>query len=144
MANLTQLRAGIAERLDRITDLEVHDTLVGNVNPPAVMVGGLAGDGLLEYDYTMGRGRDRWELTFWLYVAYADQDIAQTAMDPYLAHSGSLSIKATVEDTVTDPGDILNSQTDTVRLLTARDYGEYEVGGSSLLGVEFRLEVIAE
>lgn len=144
MANLSQLRAGVAERLDRITGLEVHDTLVGNVNPPAVMVGGLAGDGFVEYDYTMGRGRDRWELTFWLYVAFADQDIGQINMDPYLAHSGTLSVKAAVEDDTTDAGDILNANAETVRVMLARDYGEYEVGGASLLGVEFRVEVVAQ
>ncbi len=136
MANLSDIRDGIAANLVTAGIL-AYPNARDSVVPPEAHVGPPE---IVEYDYTAGRGVDRWLVPVRLYVSKAEEDTAQDDLDEYIDGSGGLSVKAAIEADAT-----LGSMSPVplgVRVLTASKYGEYPVGGSKYLGVEFLVEVI--
>ena len=86
----------------------------------------------------MQRGSDTYEVPVILYVSKVDAETGQDSLDSYLAASGANSIKAAIEGDTTLGGAAMS-----VRVVSATEYGEYEVTqGTSFLGVTFNVEVI--
>jgi hypothetical protein len=134
MAAISEIRQAIADSLTNVGILTypyARDSAV----PPEAQVGPIE---TVEYDYTMGRGMDRWLVPVRLYVAKADEEIAQDALDDYLAGSGALSVKEAIEDET----EWATLSPTSVRVLEGGKEGEYRVGGVPLLGVEFLVEVV--
>tara|TARA_R100001443_G_scaffold84831_2_gene91498 strand:- start:2206 stop:2616 length:411 start_codon:yes stop_codon:yes gene_type:complete len=136
MATFSSIRDGLKTRLETISGLSAYDYVPDFIEPPIALVAPL---NTLNYDTTMGRGSDTYEIPVILYIANIDAQTSQDDVDAYLASSGATSIKAAIEGDATLGGAAMSA-----RVVSATDYGEYEVTqGTSYLGVTFNIEVIA-
>ena len=63
---------------------------------------------------------------------------SQETLDGFLVSSGANSVKAQIESDTT-----LNGEAQSVRVVSAGNYGVYEINNINYLGVEFIVEVIA-
>jgi hypothetical protein len=135
MANLTNIRNEIKNNLANISTLSVYGYVPDMVEPPTAVVGVME---TINYDASMQRGADRYEIPVFLYVSRVDAQDSQETLDGYLASSGATSVKAQVESDTT-----LNGEAQSVRVVSASNYGVYEINNIAYLGVEFIVEVIA-
>ena len=136
MAALTSIRDGLKTRLETISGLTASEFVPDYIVPPIALVAPLNS---LNYDSTMGRGADTYEIPIVVYISRIDAQTSQDEVDAFLASSGATSIKAAIEGDPTLGGAAMS-----VRVVSATDYGEYEVTqGTSYLGVTFNIEVIA-
>jgi len=135
VANLTSIRNEIGENLANITSLSVYKYIPDMIEPPTAIVGVMQ---RINYDSTMQRGADKYEIPVFVYVSRVDAQDSQETLDGFLVSSGSSSVKAQVESDTT-----LNGQAQSVRVVEARDYGVYNINNIDYLGVEFLIEVIA-
>jgi hypothetical protein len=135
MANLTNIRNEIKNNLANISTLSVYGYVPDMVEPPTAVVGVME---TINYDASMQRGADRYEIPVFLYVSRVDAQDSQETLDGYLASSGATSVKAQVESDTT-----LNGEAQSVRVVSASNYGVYEINNVAYLGVEFIVEVIA-
>ena len=135
MANLSSIRSGIATNLENISSITVFGFVPDSIEPPTAVVGVVD---TLEYDSTMARGADTYNIPVFLYVSRIDAQDSQDTLDAFLASSGSSSVKAQVESDIT-----LGGQAQSVRVVEADNYGVYTINNIDYLGVEFMIEVIA-
>ena len=135
MANLSSIRSGIATNLENISSLTVFGFVPDSIEPPTAVGGAVD---TLEYDSTMARGADTYNIPVFLYVSRIDAQDSQDTLDAFLASSGSSSVKAQVESDIT-----LGGQAQSVRVVEADNYGVYTINNIDYLGVEFMIEVIA-
>ena len=136
MALLTSIRDGLKTNLETISGLTAYEYVPDWIEPPIALVAPINS---LNYDSTMARGADTYEIPVIVYISRVDAQLSQDAVDGYLASSGATSVKAAIESDPTLGGAAMS-----VRVISATDYGEYEVTqGTSFLGVTFNIEVIA-
>ena len=135
MANLTNIRNEIKNNLANITSLSVFGFVPDSIEPPTAIVGVMDS---IDYDASMQRGADRYEIPVYVYVGRVDAQDSQETLDGFLASTGASSIKAQIESDTT-----LNSQAQSVRVTSAGNYGVYNINNIDYLGVEFIVEVIA-
>ena len=136
MALLTSIRDGLKANLETISGLTAYEYVPDWIEPPIALVAPINS---LNYDSTMARGADTYEIPVIVYISRVDAQLSQDAVDSYLASSGATSVKAAIESDPTLGGAAMS-----VRVVSATDYGEYEVTqGTSFLGVTFNVEVIA-
>lgn len=135
MANLTNIRDEIKNNLANISALSVISFVPDSIEPPTAVVGVME---TIEYDQSLQRGADRYEIPIYLYVSRVDAQDSQETLDGFLASTGANSVKAQVESDTT-----LNSQAQSVRVISAGNYGVYNINNINYLGVEFIVEVIA-
>ena len=135
MANLTNIRNEIGNNLANITSLSVFKFVPDSVEPPTAVVGVMD---TITYDDTMARGSDRYSVPVYLYVSRVDAQDSQETLDGYLVSSGASSVKTQIESDTT-----LNGEAQSVRVVSAGNYGVYEINNINYLGVEFIVEVIA-
>lgn len=136
MALLTSIRDGLKTNLETISGLTAYEYVPDWIEPPIALVAPINS---LNYDSTMARGADTYEIPVIVYISRVDAQLSQDAVDGYLASSGATSVKAAIESDTTLGGAAMS-----VRVVSATDYGEYEVTqGTSFLGVTFNVEVIA-
>ena len=135
MATFSSIRDGLKTRLATISGVTVYDTVPDFLDPPAIII---APFNTLNFDTTMARGADTYEIPVILYIQRVNAASAQDSLDAFLASSGGSSVKAAIEGDLTLGGAALSA-----RVVSATDYGEYEVSqGTSYLGVTFNIEVI--
>lgn len=133
MASLTEVRLAIKARLETVRNLTAYAIEPGTPYCPAAWSVPVRVDYHADFDgdctYTMG-----------LTVAVLMSDIgqAQTALDDYLAPTGSKSIVALLEADPTLGGVVDNT---TVVAMTA--YGAREMGGKSVLTASFEVRIYA-
>ena len=135
MASLSSIREGLKTRLATISGLSIFSFVPDSIEPPTAVVGVMSS---LEYDSTMARGADTYNIPVFLYVSRIDAQDSQDTLDAFLASSGSSSVKAQVESDIT-----LGGQAQSVRVVEADNYGVYTINNIDYLGVEFMIEVIA-
>ena len=136
MALLTSIRDGLKTNLETISGLTAYEYVPDWIEPPIALVAPINS---LNYDSTMARGADTYEIPVIVYISRVDAQLSQDTVDGYLASTGATSVKAAIESDPTLGGAAMS-----VRVISASDYGEYEVTqGTSFLGVTFNVEVIA-
>jgi hypothetical protein len=135
MASLTSIRTGLATNLSAITSLSIYSYVPDSIEPPTAVIGVVDS---VNYDSTMQRGADTYEIPIFLYVSRVDAQDSQDTLDAYLASSGASSIKQQCESDLT-----LGGVASSVRVIEADNYGVYNVNNTDYLGVEFTVEVIA-
>jgi len=136
MALLTSIRDGLKTNLETISGLTAYEYVPDWIEPPIALVAPINS---LNYDSTMARGADTYDIPVIVYISRVDAQLSQDTVDGYLASSGATSVKAAIESDPTLGGAAMS-----VRVISATDYGEYEVTqGTSFLGVTFNVEVIA-
>ena len=121
--------------LANISSLIVFGYVPDSIEPPTAVVGVVDN---IEYDSTMARGADTYNIPVFLYVSRIDAEDSQDTLDAYLASTGASSVKAQVESDIT-----LGGQAQSVRVVEADNYGVYTINNIDYLGVEFMIEVIA-
>ncbi len=135
MADIGAMRDGIKARLATIAGLRAHDTIPGQINPPAALVKLVS----IEYDSAMARGLDEYEFAVRLYVAPNADAQSQDKLDGYLASSGAGSVKAAIEGDRT-----LGGAAETCRVLRVGEAPTlFEHGGVSYIGAEISIRVWA-
>ena len=132
MANVTDIRQGIADRLATIDRLRVSPTMLDDPRPPVAMVI----PERIEYDMTARRGVDRYIFIIQVLVSRADDRAAQNNIDPYIIGPGSVK-----EALFADP--TLGGAAQTSRVTELRSYGQVLYGETLYLGAEFIVEVYA-
>ena len=135
MATLSQIRADLATRLAAITGLTAYAQIPDMVDEPAAVVG--MPEEVL-YDLTFSNTFATWTIPVRLYVGRADAEAAQDLLNPYLASTGTQSIKRAVEDRTV----AITSGWHVVRVAAAREFGVYRVGDVDYLGCEITVEVV--
>jgi len=139
VSSLAGIRAGLADALDAIPDLQVSAYMLAAPTPPCVHVfpGGPAGE--IDYHATMGAGLEEWPFTVQLFVALTLDQGAQVNLDRYLESTGSYSVRAALEADLTLGGVVDN--------LFVRECTGVEVfkldGRPPLLGAEWHVTVRA-
>ena len=138
MASLTSIRNGLKTRLDTIDKLQALAERVSNPTPPTAWV--TPGDPVVEYDVTMGRGLDKWNMVIEIFVGLANDRGAQKRLDSFLASSGASSIKAAVEGDRT-----LAGVCDDLRVTRIDGYADYELGAKgAVIGCRAHIEIYAQ
>lgn len=132
MANVSDIRQGLADAMQTIHGLRTSATVPDAPRPPQAIVM----PDRIDYDLDMMRGADRFYFTIILLVSRADDRAAQNNLDAYI--TGASSIKAAVEADRT-----LGGVVDTCRVTQMRNYAAVSVGEVLYLGAEFDVEVIA-
>ena len=135
MASLTSIRNGIETNLGNISSLFVYGYVADSIEPPTAIVGVVES---VEYDTSMARGADTYEIPVLLYVSRVDAQDSQETLDTYLASTGANSIKAQVESDQTLSGSAMPC-----RVVEASNYGVYTINDIEYLGVEFEVSVVA-
>ena len=135
MASLTSIRNGIGTNLGNISTLTVFNFVPDFIEPPTAVVGVVE---TIEYDTTIQRGADKYEIPIFVYVSRVDAQDSQETLDGYLASTGASSVKAQIESDVT-----LGGSANSSRVVEAKEVGVYTVNNIDYLGAEFIVEVIA-
>jgi hypothetical protein len=134
MASLSSIRTGLSTRLATISGLSVYSYVPDSIEPPTAVVGVMSS---VDYDSTMSRGSDMYEIPLYLYVSRVDAELSQDSLDEFLAGSGSSSIKQAIEGDTT-----LGGVVSSARVVEASNYGVYTINSIDYLGVEFSVEII--
>lgn len=134
MADLADIREGLALNLQAIPDLQVSAYLLSRPTPPTVMVGGPEEISWLE-EYG---GRPNWTLPVIVYTGMATDVGAQKLLDRYLAPDGLESIRAAIEADPTLGGAVAD-----LAVTSTTGYRTYLVGGGDVLylGAEWSVTV---
>lgn len=110
-----------------------YDTVPEVVNVPAVV----PTPDVADFDVTMGRGTDTWEIDLDVLVTYGDAAVAQHALNAYVTGAGDKSIRAAIFAHRT-----LGLDDCSAHISGMSDYGaQYEVGQTTYLGAKLRLVV---
>jgi len=128
LANINNIRAGLATRLATISGLRVSAEQPDNPNPPLAVI---IPDGT-RYDDTFGRGMDTTTFRIILIVSRVAEKQAQKNLDAYCATTGAKSIKTAIEGDKTLGGSVFDC-----RVTEMRNYGQIPVGDVTYLGCEF-------
>lgn len=142
MGSLASILAGIDTRLATISGLyhsdEIPDSIVQL--PFAFVAPGKVGM-FADYvgEYSTFDGGMAWNLIVRLYVSKWDFPRATDILTPYLANTGTKSIKAAIEG---DPhlGGVASDAT----VLGASGFGPYNIGGVDYLGCDFSVRVLSD
>ena len=134
MASLSSIRSGLSTRLATISGLSVYAYVPDSIEPPTAVVGVMSS---VDYDSTMSRDSDSYEIPLYLYVSRVDAELSQDSLDEFLAGSGSSSIKQAIEGDST-----LGGVVSSARVVEASNYGVYTINSIDYLGVEFSVEII--
>ena len=133
MATLTEVRQAIKDRLSTVRNLTAYAIEPGTPFCPAAWSIPVRVDYHSTFDgdmtYTMGIS---------VAVLLTDLGAAQTALDDYLAPSGTKSIVALLE---ADPS--LGGVVDDTTVMAMTAYGAREMGGKSVLVASFEVRIYA-
>lgn len=98
-ATISQIRDALKAALATVSGLEVHDTVPGQITPPAAVVWRLSGPrpstlGSATFDYTF-------KVTMLLSIS--DETGGQDDLDTYLTPTGASSVIRAIDDSMTLP-----------------------------------------
>ena len=135
MASIASLRDGLKTRLATIANLYTHDTIPDDVYVPAAIVGFPT---TVAYDFSFRSAVARYTFPVRVIAGRTTERESQDRIDGLCSPDGASSVRAAVD---ADPtlGGVANS----TRVVSARDFGVYDVAGVSYIGGEFEIEVIA-
>ena len=134
MATMSQIRAGLADRLGTIDRLRVRDFMPDAVTPPMAVVS----PSQVNYDLNAQAGLTNYSFTVSLIVVRADARSAQLEADKYIAPTGEYSVKAAIEGDRT-----LGGTVNTVRVTAVNNYTSQDVNDTLYLALDFEVEVWA-
>jgi hypothetical protein len=135
MANISDLRAGIATNLATISGLRTSATVPDSINPPIAVVM----PNTITYDTAFARsGGDEYEFLVMVIVGRVDERTAQNRLDGYCSGTGASSVKAAIESDKT-----LGGKAFSLRVTSLRNYNQVTVGDVTYLSGEFVVQVFA-
>lgn len=125
------VRTGLVTRLNTISGLTALSYIPEHITPPIALVDQLE----IEFDASMGRGLDTAFVDVMLIVPRQDAQSGQSALDGYLAGTGTGSIKAAIESDKT-----LGGACSTLQVLSASP-GTYQSQGIDFLAYRYRIKI---
>jgi hypothetical protein len=128
MANLSELRTGLATNLATVSGLRTAATIPDNPNPPIAIIS----PDSIGYDSTFGRGMQEYRFTVTVLVGLVSERSSQNKIDGYCSSTGSSSIKLAVESDKSLGGKAFD-----VRVSEMRTYSSVSVGDVKYLAAEF-------
>lgn len=128
MANLSELRTGLAANLATVSGLRTAATIPDNPNPPIAIIS----PDSIGYDSTFGRGMQEYRFTVTVLVGLVSERSSQNKIDGYCSSTGSSSIKLAVESDKSLGGKAFD-----VRVSEMRTYSSVSVGDVKYLAAEF-------
>jgi hypothetical protein len=135
MANISDLRAGLATNLATIAGLRTAATVPDQINPPIAVVMPAS----ITYDIAFARtGGDEHEFVVMVIVGRVDERTAQNRLDAYCSGTGASSIKAAIEKDKTLGGKAMS-----LRVTGLRNYNQVSVADVTYLAAEFTVQVYA-
>lgn len=134
MASVIAVREGLDARLATIAGLRHSAFAPGVINEPHAFV--MVAEPAITFDETMGRGSDQLHMNIVLLTPKTSDRVAQALLDPYLAGSGSQSIKAAIEG---DP--TLGGVADWTVVTGVPFYGPMDYDGVMYFGARFDVEI---
>jgi hypothetical protein len=135
VANVSDLRTGIASNLATITGLRTAATVPDQINPPIAVVMPTS----ITYDTAFARsGGDEYEFSVMVIVGRVDERMAQNKLDAYCSGSGAQSIKAAIQSNRTLGGKAFDC-----RVTSLRSYNQISVADVTYLAAEFAVQVYA-
>lgn len=134
MASLTDIRTAIKTVLEAaLTGVTVYPRPAGQVNVPAIIVKPADAN----FDVSLARGTDSWQLDLTVLVAKADDVLAQEKLDPYVDGGGSSSVRKAIFDNKS-----LGLTDTNAHVSGMSDYdGQHVVGAETYAGAVLRLIV---
>lgn len=134
MASLTEIREGVATRLQTISGLQASARMLANPTLPVAYVV----PGEINYHAAMGNGHSDWNLLIELQVGAISEMGAQDKLDALISETGEQSVKAAIEAEPT-----LGGLVDDLIVQGVRDYGLFAKGdGTAVLGARVLVWVI--
>ena len=130
--NVHDVRAALAEAVRSIDGMRSSAFVPTKVVPPMAVVS--VGSGTYDDDTSGGMTL---ALGLLVLVSRSDDRTAQAKLDDYITPSGDRSVKAAIEADLT-----LGGTVDSVAVVGWGDPAEFEVGGTSYVGVEFDVEAV--
>lgn len=137
MANLSDIRGGIATVLQGISGLRTATDTPGQIAPPIAVIGWPE---RIDYDQTMGRGTDEYVIPVRLFVSSASARAADDLLEGYLNKSGATSVKATFDATRPQT---LGGVVSDARVRSMTGAGVVEHGAGQYLAADFEIVVLA-
>lgn len=129
---LADVMDALGAALDTIAGLRATPYYADSVTPPAAVV---AWPDSYDYDQTMQRGSDSVSFPVVCVVGRADARTTRDQLSEYANGSGALSVKAAIEDYVTDVWDSAR--------VTKAEFGSVSIAGTSYLSATFIVEIYA-
>jgi hypothetical protein len=135
---LEDVTTGIKNRLATISGLRANAVEPASPNPPAAWP--FLRQPAAEYN-TDFDGSMTWHFSVYIVVGTASDQYAQTNLMPYLAPTGTKSIKAALEGGVlVDSGG--NRVADYATVASIESVGSYEIAGTRLIGAVLVCDVV--
>lgn len=131
---LSDIRAAMGTALAEVPNLRVRELIPALVTPPMAVVQPSS----IEYDLNAQNGVNRYLFTVTVFVVKADDRAAQLRVDPFVAPTGSGSIKAALEADRT-----LGGVVNTLRVTDVNNYSSQDANDIIYLAVDFQVEVYA-
>lgn len=128
MANLSELRTGIATNLATIPGLRTAATIPDNPNPPVAII---SPDSIV-FDSVFARGMQEYRFTVSVLVGLVAERSNQNKIDAYCSSTGASSIKLAIESDKSLGGKAFD-----VRVTEMRTYSFVTVGDVKYLAAEF-------
>jgi len=131
---LSDIRAAMGTALSAVPNLRVRELIPALVTPPMAVVSPSS----IEYDLNAQNGVNRYLFTVTVFVVKADDRAAQLRVDPFVAPTGTGSIKAALEADRT-----LGGVVNTLRVTDVNNYSSADANDVLYLAVDFQVEVYA-
>jgi hypothetical protein len=135
MAQLSEIRTGIATNLASITGLRTAAVMPDNPSPPIAIVQ----PDSINYDNTFQRGMQTYTFTVIVLVGRVAERSAQNAIDAFCSSTGTSSIKLAIERDKTLGGKVYD-----LRVTDMRAYATISVGEVNYLAAEFLVLCFAD
>ena len=120
--------------LSAVPGLRVREVLPSLLTPPMAVIA----PNQIEYDLNAQNGLHRYTFTVSVFVVKADDRAAQLKVDPYVAPTGTGSVKAALEADRT-----LGGVVNTLRVTAVNNYSSTDANDVLYLAVDFEVEVYA-
>lgn len=141
MPSYTDIRAGLAANLAAVAGFTIYATIPATVDPPAIVIGAFR---RMEVQRRLGSlqpGRTKtglWIVPVRVYWGDAGEQASQTEIDRLADLNSAGGLVSAIE---ANQGLGIGAQR--VEVVEFGKYGDFAVGGSSLLGFEVTVEVLA-
>ena len=131
---LSDIRTAMGAALSAVPNLRVREVLPPLVTPPMAVIA----PNQIEYDLNARNGLHRYTFTVTVFVVKADDRAAQLRVDPFVAPTGTGSIKGALEADRT-----LGGVVNTLRVTNVSNYSSQDANDVLFLAVDFEVEVFA-
>lgn len=134
MADIYNIRAGIATNLGTISGLRASAEIPDSPNPPIAIIN----LDTIEYDEAFNGGLTRYNFVVTLVVGRAAERTMQRKLDSYCQPTGSQSVKVAIESDRTLDGEVYD-----LRVERSNVVGSITINDQIYLAAEFTVTVFA-